>query len=131
MPQDNAEAVRWYRLAAGQGDASAQSNLGFMYQEGRGVPQDNAEAVRWYRLAAGQGHAMAQHNLAASYAVGAGVPQDPVLAHMWFIISSSTGNGSAVEPRQLLERFMTREEIRRTYELALACIASNYQNCEP
>ena len=30
VPQDDAEAVRWYRLAAEQGYASAQYNLGFM-----------------------------------------------------------------------------------------------------
>ena len=28
VPQDDAEAVRWYRLAAEQGEASAQYNLG-------------------------------------------------------------------------------------------------------
>ena len=52
VPQDAAEAVRWYRLAAEQGLASAQNNLGVMYGDGLGVPQDAAEAVRWYRLAA-------------------------------------------------------------------------------
>ena len=60
VPQDDAEAVRWYRLAAEQGDATAQYNLGLMYDEGEGVPQDDAEAVRWYRLAAEQGDASAQ-----------------------------------------------------------------------
>ena len=63
VPQDDAEAVRWYRLAAEQGHADAQSNLGVMYDTGRGVPQDDAEAVRWYRLAAEQGHAIAQRRL--------------------------------------------------------------------
>ena len=38
VPQDEAEAVRWYRLAAEQGLAVGQSNLGSMYAEGRGVP---------------------------------------------------------------------------------------------
>ena len=49
VTQDYAEAVRWYRLAAGQGDADAQYNLGVMYANGRGVSQDAAEAVRWYQ----------------------------------------------------------------------------------
>jgi TPR repeat protein len=44
--------VRWYRLAAYQGQANAQNALGVMYQNGEGVPQDYVEAVRWYRLAA-------------------------------------------------------------------------------
>ena len=42
VPQDDAEAVRWYRLAAEQGHAEAQANLGWMYDAGRGVPQDDA-----------------------------------------------------------------------------------------
>ena len=42
--KDYKEAVRLYRLSAEQGDALAQSNLGFMYQQGHGVPQDYKEA---------------------------------------------------------------------------------------
>ena len=65
--QDDAEAVRWYRLAAEQGHATAQTNLGFRYDNGRGVPEDDAEAVRWYRLAAEQGNANAQFILGVMY----------------------------------------------------------------
>ena len=36
VPQDDAEAVRWYRLAAEQGIAAAQYNLGSMYGERSG-----------------------------------------------------------------------------------------------
>ena len=53
--KDDAEAVRWYRLAADQGLAVAQNSLGFMYANGEGVLKDDAEAVRWFRLAADQG----------------------------------------------------------------------------
>ena len=69
MPEDDAEAARWYRLAADQGLADAQNNLGLMYDNGEGVPEDDAEAVRWYRLAADQGDAGAQ-NLGVMYADG-------------------------------------------------------------
>ena len=51
------------RLAADQGTAAAQFNLGFMFERGQGVTQNHAEAVKWYRLAADQGYANAQHNL--------------------------------------------------------------------
>jgi len=40
VPQDYKEAVRLYRLAAEQGHAEAQYNLGQMYRQGLGVPQD-------------------------------------------------------------------------------------------
>ena len=52
--KDEAEAVRWYRLAATQGVATAQFRVGVMYTEGRGVLKDEGEAARWFRLAAEQ-----------------------------------------------------------------------------
>ena len=55
VPENNAEAVRWYRLAAEQGDAYAQSDLGFMYSNGEGVPQNNVRAYVWFSIAAAQG----------------------------------------------------------------------------
>ena len=70
VAQDDAEALRWFRLAAEQGFAAAQFNLGFMYANGRGVAQDDAEALRWYHLAAEQGVAEAQRNLGGMYANG-------------------------------------------------------------
>ena len=51
-PQDYAEAVKWYRKAAEQNDATAQYNLGLMYANGRGVPQDYVMAYKWINLAA-------------------------------------------------------------------------------
>ena len=35
--QDYKEALKWFRLAAAQGDAKAQYNLGVMYDNGEGV----------------------------------------------------------------------------------------------
>ena len=52
VPQDYAEAAKWYRKAADQGNAYAQSNLGWMYANGRGVPQDYVQAHMWMNLAA-------------------------------------------------------------------------------
>ena len=72
MPQDDAEAVKWYRKAAEQGLASAQFNLGQMCALGRGVPQDDAEAVKWYRKAAEQGLAEAQSAVAEMHRQGRG-----------------------------------------------------------
>ena len=62
VPQDDAEAVAWYRLAAEQGDAGAQFNLGWMYASGRGVPQDDVTAHMWLNVAAATGHEQARKN---------------------------------------------------------------------
>ena len=55
--------MKWYRMAADQGHAQAQFNLGVMYKNGQGVVQDYSAAMKWWRMAADQGHAMAQFNL--------------------------------------------------------------------
>ena len=57
VPQDDKEAVKWYRKAANQGYAEGQVALGMMYAEGRGVPQDNEVAYFWTKLAAKQDRA--------------------------------------------------------------------------
>lgn len=59
VPKNDAEAVKWYRRAAEQGNAAAPSNLGVMYETGQGVTWDYAEAVKWWRKAAEQGLATA------------------------------------------------------------------------
>eukprot|EP00966_Prymnesium_polylepis_P264842 6118254-Prymnesium_polylepis.1 len=58
-PQDDVEARRLHGLAAAQGHAEAQYELGAMHTNGRGGPQDDEEARRLYGLAAAQGHAKA------------------------------------------------------------------------
>lgn len=57
------EAVRWFKLAAEQGNAEGQYWLGRVYEIGYGwgVEEDPAEALRWYTKAAEQGYAEAQH----------------------------------------------------------------------
>jgi TPR repeat protein len=35
VPEDDAEAVKWYRLAAEKGHADAQTNLGAIWSEGQ------------------------------------------------------------------------------------------------
>ena len=44
--------MRWYRLAADQGDADAQYNLGAAYSAGDGVLPDYVQAYMWANLAA-------------------------------------------------------------------------------
>jgi len=69
---------------AKQGDASAQYNLGLMYDAGRGVQQDDKTAVMWYTKAAEQGDADAQSILGFMYASGQGVQQNDKTAVIWY-----------------------------------------------
>ena len=81
--KDYAAALRQFRIAADGGHASAQSFLGWLYQNAQGVAQDYAEAMRWYRKAADQGVAFAQWNVGMLYVNGWGVPSDKSQARPW------------------------------------------------
>ena len=63
VPENDAEAVKWYRKAADQGNAKAQSNLGLMYAKGEGVPENFVHAYVWWSMAKTQGHKGAKGNL--------------------------------------------------------------------
>ena len=56
VPQDDTEAVKWYRKAAEQGFAKAQYNLGVMYDNGDGAPENYVQAYAWWNIAAAKGH---------------------------------------------------------------------------
>ena len=56
VPQDDKEAVYWYKLAAEQGDAKAQYNLGVMYALGEGVIKDYVYAHMWGNIASMNGN---------------------------------------------------------------------------
>ena len=47
VPENDAEAVKWFRKAAEQGHAKAQNNPGVMYLRGTGVPANAANAYMW------------------------------------------------------------------------------------
>jgi TPR repeat protein len=83
VPQDDAEAVKWFKKAAEQRHVWAQLNLGDMYAHGKGVPEDDAEAVRWLKKSAEQGNAFAQYSLGVEYVKGEGAPEDYVQAYKW------------------------------------------------
>ena len=55
VPEDKAEATKWYGKAAEQGNVDAQKALGAMYATGDGVPKNYSEAYAWYSVAAKNG----------------------------------------------------------------------------
>ena len=118
VPQNYAEAVKWYRLAADQGNATAQFNLALMYANGQGVPQNYAEAVKWYRLAADQGDAEAQNQPRASVRLwqwrNAGLRYG---AHVVQPVGGAGGR-EAVKSREAVARRMTSAQIAEAQKLA-------------
>ena len=110
--------MAWLRLAANQGDARAQFNLGLIYDHGRGVQQDAAEAAKWYRKAAYQRHAEAQFILGVMHIDGDGVAQDYVLAHMWFSLAADQGFENAARNRDITAGLMEPDHLALAERLA-------------
>lgn len=119
-----------FHLAAEQGLASAQLNIGMRHYFGEGVQRDYHEAAQWFRLAAEQGNTGAQYNLGLMYGIGNGVSKDLVSAHIWFNISHTNGADLAGEFRDDTEKDMTREQIAEATRRAKVCMASDYQDCD-
>lgn len=93
--QNFAEAAKLWKMAAEQGDAEAQDNLGSCYEYGNGVAQDYAEAYKWYSKAAEQGNANAQYDLGFCYEYGNGVAQDYTEAYKWYKEAAEQGHDLA------------------------------------
>ena len=88
---DYTGALKLARPLADQGDARAQSLLGLLYSNGRGVTRDDPEAARWFHRAAEQGDAAAQFNLGLMYSQGLGVVQDFAEAVKWYQLAADQG----------------------------------------
>lgn len=74
---------------ADAGDAKAQNELGWRYNNGTGTSKDQAAAVIWFRKAAEQGYPKAQRNLGLSYLFGEGVAEDPKTAVKWLTLAAN------------------------------------------
>jgi TPR repeat protein len=84
IPQDFAEAAKWLRRAADQGNGRAAFYLGVYNHRGQGVPQDDSQAVLWYTKAAAHGDAEAEYALGSHYERGEGVSKDSTQAIEWY-----------------------------------------------
>jgi len=77
-------AVRAFARCAGMGDASCELQLGWHYEEGKGIEKNLGTAVRWYRAAAEQNHPRAEENLGTMYQLGRGVAKNCKTAVEWY-----------------------------------------------
>jgi hypothetical protein len=81
VAHDYVKAAQIFTEIAPLGNPVAQTYLGYMYANGKGVPQDFVVSAGWYRCASQQGVARAQYQLGLMYDKAQGVPQDYVMAY--------------------------------------------------
>lgn len=95
--EQNAEAARWYREAADNGDAAAAFGLGGLYAAGEGVERDQAAALRWITQAAEQGFAPAIRAMAIAHEKGQlGLTVSYDRAVSWLRAGVAAGDGWSI-----------------------------------
>ncbi|KAJ1461382.1 hypothetical protein M885DRAFT_611658 [Pelagophyceae sp. CCMP2097] len=96
LEQSFERAFQMYELAAAQGHAGAQSELGMLYDQGAGTKIDHKTAAHWYRRAAEQGFPYAQYNLGELFYIGKGVAQSHDEAVRWWRLAAAQGYSKAL-----------------------------------
>ncbi|OQX19342.1 MAG: hypothetical protein BWK76_04965 [Desulfobulbaceae bacterium A2] len=120
MPQNYAEARRWYGLAAAAGYRQAKNDLAFMHYNGLGGDRDLRQALTLYESAALQGDAQAQYNMGLMHATGSGTELDRVKGYAWFSLAASQGNSGATSARNGMIADMSWDELTRAQDLSMA-----------
>ena len=113
VPQNYAEAVKWFRKGAEQGYARAQNNLGVMYATGHGVANNYEEALKWFRKSAEQAEPYpdATNTLGLMFERGMGVTPDLVQAYLWYSLAVEQGNEFSRSNLASLAKRMTPAQV--------------------
>ena len=91
---------------------------------------DYMPAIRLFRPLAEQGNTKAQHLLGVMYHRGQGVARNSVRALAWFSVAAKRGDREAETSLHEVSKTMTPDELSQAREMARACEASDYRNCE-
>ena len=97
-------------------DANAQTDLGEIYESGKGLPKDAVKAADLFRQAAEKGVARAQFRLGRMYVRGKGVPKDAARAAD--LIKQSAQNDYAKAQEALGAMYAKGEGVSRDQVLA-------------
>lgn len=85
VPRDMAEAARWFRQSALQGNVEAQYHLAQLVAQGaKGLKQDLPTAFKLYQDAAAKGHPGAMNALGQAFQQGKGAEADLAKAAEWY-----------------------------------------------
>ena len=85
-------AVKWYQIAAEQGNKDAQRSMGHVFRNGEGVEQNYEKAIEWYMKAAGQGEVISQRVLGFMCLKGLGTEIDTEKALEWYTKAAEQGD---------------------------------------
>lgn len=107
VPEDEVQAIFWWKKAAAQGYSEAMFQLGSAYlfgsQAAKTVPDPDREAATWYFQAASAGHAEAQYHLGLLFLAGKGVVDSRTEAARWLRKAAGQGHAEAKKALSTVE----------------------------
>lgn len=111
------EAIEAFSRAGAKGYAPSLFNLGYVFEEGKGVERDLHKAAEWYEKAASwyakaaaQEHGLGRYNLGVLYARGRGVPKDLKKALKLFQDAADSGVPEAAKSVKLIEKLVPKSK---------------------
>lgn len=137
VPQDYAEAARWFHKAAEQGLVVAQNRIANVLLYGYGVTQSTTEALEWFQKAAEHGDVESAYMLGQIYEAGgpneitkrpdgtfsagpvpqsAAIPKDFERAVYWYHIAAN--HGEALAQNRLGQLYASGEGVPQNYREA-------------
>ena len=116
--------------AAEKGDASAQFDVGSLYEAGREVAQDYHLAWKWIKAAADQNHVKAQSTIGRFYSQGKGVSVDLVKAHVWTQVAATRGSSVAAGNLPKVAARMNAEQLTEAEQQFAQCKEKSFVACD-
>ena len=110
------EAMRLIRLAADQGDADAQRDMGKNFEFGWNGTEDLHRALEWYQLAAERGDGEAQWRIGMAYVNGEERDADAAQAVEWF--RKAADSGSTQGMTSLAVMYATGDGVKQDWDRA-------------
>ena len=92
FPQNDSEAVRFFKLSADRCNSSGQAHYGECFYNGKGVAVDYSEAARYAKLSADQGNSEGQCAYGNCLRYGRGVEQNLPEAVRYLKLSADQGH---------------------------------------
>jgi TPR repeat protein len=118
IPRDPMGGAAWFHVAADQGFAEAQTDLGVQYLNGEGVPHNRVYGASWIQKAADQGFAGAEAILGVLYSQGRGEPRDYQKAVFW--LRKAVKQGDAKAEAHLGYLYWLGKGVPQDYDLAFS-----------
>lgn len=115
--RDYTQALFWYKTAAKQNYATAQTNLARLYLQGKGVRRNLSLAFYWFKKAAKNGDPAGQAFLSHFYLKGIATPKNTKLAVYW--ITKSANNGFEPAMAYLALMYRTGNGVRKNFRASL------------